>query len=393
MFKSISYILLIISCNITQFAFSQNYNSTSKQKININNCKDIDKIYQEVSKIRNLRTHTPIKCLSHTPTLFHKAYLEHNNLLTNHKRLIAEEFLFKVLRLIPNDYNYQDCYLNPNSSLVKVFYSDPLKSIVTKDTEQLQIDILAHEVVHAIQEQNFALKKIKKISAKFTDTAIGLASILEGDAILVQKIYLQNHPRNIDTITQKRDQDNIQENCQLPLQLQELYDFPYLFGYLYAKKHGFEHINQILRNYQNFTTKEILEKKLIEKNSINQKINISTQLASKQQESFNDSMGQQFIRLMFSKELNSIDSMRAGMGWFDDRIVFYKKNEIPVGFYWSSKWISEADSLEYQSAWIRYLSNVYKLKLHNTKNLSFCFQGECWEIKLNKFVVSVRYFR
>lgn len=382
---------LILFCSFAQFAFSQSKLPTH------NNCANLISVTQEVSRIRKLKAQTDIKCLSLSEQDFNQAYISHSNKYSSIQRLGHEEFIFKSLGVIPKNYNYQNCYLNSDSRSIKAFYSEELSAIISKNSISLEDDILAHEVVHALQEQNFNLTHIKKEASRFTDTAIGLASILEGDAVLVQKLYLRNHPRDRsrEELSSKLFSTNQKESkdCELPSKLQELYDFPYLFGYLFAKHQGFKNLDQILRKFSIISTKEILENKLQKPNNYKYFTVKSNNQFLGLKEQFRDTLGQQFIRLLFSNYLNAVDSIRAAKGWVTDQFIVYSKTEKPSAFQWHSLWTSETDAIEYRNAWITFLSAQNKIKLQFVNNLEISTSTGRWSLQQENTSVFLSYWQ
>ena len=60
------------------------------------------------------------------------------------------------------------------------------------DTPNAKVTV-AHELTHALQDQHFDLTKLEKEAAK-THSSDALRSLVEGDAVRVQKLYLKTLP-------------------------------------------------------------------------------------------------------------------------------------------------------------------------------------------------------
>jgi hypothetical protein len=92
--------------------------------------------------------------------------------------------------------------------------------------------ILAHELMHAMQDQHFSLKKLPLEEKRNDDRAIAAASLVEGEATLVMMDYMMRNPSArmiLDNIGAMFVQ-NMDELFKAPRILRESLIFPYQDG-------------------------------------------------------------------------------------------------------------------------------------------------------------------
>jgi hypothetical protein len=120
------------------------------------------------------------------------------------KRFAQEELSMKKLGFLPRDFNLREFLVKSTGQQIAAYYDDETKTVsmlswVPPDRQQ---PILAHELTHALQDQNYDLRKWMKANAKSAGTAsksvetgnddgaTARKAVVEGQAMVVYVDYL-----------------------------------------------------------------------------------------------------------------------------------------------------------------------------------------------------------
>ncbi len=113
------------------------------------------------------------------------------------KRFAQQELSMKKLGFLPRDFNLKEFLVKSTGQEVAAYYDDETKTIsmlnwVPPDRQE---PILAHELTHALQDQNYDLAKWMKAGSKaedgsaMGDSAIARKAVVEGQAMVVYVDY------------------------------------------------------------------------------------------------------------------------------------------------------------------------------------------------------------
>jgi hypothetical protein len=114
------------------------------------------------------------------------------------KRFAQEELSMKKLGFLPRDFNLKEFLVKSTGQEIAAYYDDETKmiSMLNWVPPDRQEPILAHELTHALQDQNYDLAKWMKAGSKSTDgaptddSAIARKAVVEGQAMVVYVDYL-----------------------------------------------------------------------------------------------------------------------------------------------------------------------------------------------------------
>jgi len=108
------------------------------------------------------------------------------------KDRLADNAIFETMLMISSEENSSDLREANRGEVVGGFYNfEQDRIVVVSDTpESLQIDeeVLAHEIGHAVQDQQFNLSQYERPT---TDIDKGILGLIEGDVDLIEYRYLQ----------------------------------------------------------------------------------------------------------------------------------------------------------------------------------------------------------
>ena len=111
----------------------------------------------------------------------------------------------------------------------------------------------AHEIVHALQDQSFNLAKLQARYEKQADAATAVLALVEGDAVLTQQLWAQEH------LSAQEQQQAALDNggggealARAPRYLRDSLFFPYVRGAYFVgdlyREGGFDAVDEALRN-------------------------------------------------------------------------------------------------------------------------------------------------
>ena len=153
----------------------------------------------------------------------------------------AEIDLFWLLRLIDDrDIDLEQVLIDAQAADIYGFYDPESKEtyVIAEDEELSALEevILAHEIVHALQDQHFGLQRLEDLEPDY-DAVLAFRSVVEGDAVLTQELYAQRY------LDEDRQAEYMQEAMaatqdpaaqaaldELPEYFMEQFSFPYVAG-------------------------------------------------------------------------------------------------------------------------------------------------------------------
>jgi hypothetical protein len=114
------------------------------------------------------------------------------------KRFAQEELSMKKMGFLPRDFNLKEFLVKSTGQEIAAYYDDETKTIsmVNWVPPDRQEPILAHELTHALQDQNYDLAKWMKAATKASDGgatddgAMARKAVVEGQAMVVYVDYL-----------------------------------------------------------------------------------------------------------------------------------------------------------------------------------------------------------
>jgi hypothetical protein len=112
------------------------------------------------------------------------------------QRFVQAEMTMKKLGFVPRDFNLKEFVVKSTGQEIAGYYDDEMKTIsllnwVPADRQE---PILAHELTHALQDQNYELRKWMKGGEKGTseedESAVARKAVVEGQAMVVYLDYV-----------------------------------------------------------------------------------------------------------------------------------------------------------------------------------------------------------
>jgi hypothetical protein len=224
-------------------------------------CAQIPPLAQQITEVSGMPLRHPVPCDFITKEKI-KAFLNKRvKEVAKPEDLRAEELTLKKFGLVPADYDLAKSTIDLLTEQAAAFYDYDRKKLFITDTtsSETQEPVLAHEVAHAIADQNYNLSKFIKAGRKSDDGSTARLAVMEGQAtwlmseLLAQKMgqSLKDSPALLAMMSGATEgaagQYPVFDNSPLYLRLTLI--FPYTKGMLFQNavfgrdgQEGFEEV-------------------------------------------------------------------------------------------------------------------------------------------------------
>ena len=160
----------------------------------------VREIQEDVAEMRGLKFQAPVQAGVQKPADLKKMLIGEFEKEASAKEMDEQARVLKAFGLIPEDYDLRASILKFMSEQIGGFYDPEKKHLFLIDRtdsmgggmEQKMNDqmVMAHELHHALQDQNFALDRWFDVLGDHEDRIQGYKSLIEGEAQLVGMTYL-----------------------------------------------------------------------------------------------------------------------------------------------------------------------------------------------------------
>lgn len=293
-----------------------------------------EKQFAHVSKLRGLNIKGTISGLSVEPQELVRHVGDSVSIQTPPEALSGTEAMLVGLGAAPFDFNFRSTMLDLLGENLQGLYDPHLKMMLVRSGNDANRDVtLAHELVHALQDQHFDLGEIIDFEADDTDKSSALSCLAEGDATSTMfDAVLPNGQTALDLppgfIRQQFSslQSSAQQNA--PAIIVRSLAAPYLDGVEFVhqlrKRGGFKEVDRVFRTPP-VSTEQVLH---LEKYDL-QEPSIPVKLPAPPQPgwtlTFHDIWGEQSLRLLFEEWLPQDRAKAAAAGWGGDRISLFSQ--------------------------------------------------------------------
>ena len=222
--------------------------------------------------------------------------------------------------------------------------------------------VLAHELTHALQDQNFGLLKMPLEVKTDDDLALATSALIEGDATLVMDDYelqnfrLQDLHRSITGLLSQ----NMKQFQDAPRILRDSLTFPYVRGMEFCEQlrdeGGYAAISDAFKNPPT-STSQILhpEEYLAHEEPIRIDWQDTSVLGEKPVE--DNVLGEFGTRILLSQFLGDTAGIADSQGWRGDRYLAYADGKALV---WKTIWVDDAHAENFHEALKQYLTARFK---------------------------------
>ena len=258
----------------------------------------------------------------------------------------------EALGLIERGYPLRAKFLDLLQEQVLAFYDQHCLYMLKGARPEQNDAVLAHELVHALQDQHFNLGALGLEDKGNDDRVLAANALVEGDATLVMAEFAGSRPGV--------SASNAHEIHKAPRWLRQTLLFPYLHGQRFCSE---------LRQ-RGYSLSELYKRPPL---SSSQVLHPAKYLANERPVEVQDLgpelfysnvLGEFGTRILLAECLGAESAESAAEGWRGDRYVLYNKG---ADLVWKSAWDSDQDAQEFTQALRRYWAgrsrshwNVYR---------------------------------
>jgi hypothetical protein len=365
---------------------------------------DLEAIKKEVEEIRGLKFKEPIehKTMGRNdvrPYLLSKLKEGDIEDLSNLGKLLIALHLWNESR------SFKDSYLDDLTNGAGGFYDTDTKAFyeILEGDEPIawRKVICAHELTHALQDQNFPeVFELMEANETSGDEILALQSLIEGDATFTQEAYM------ISKLTQEEMGEllnysiRITEEIKMDPLIEKIMLFPYLKGAKFVLDlymiGDIKEINKAFRNLPT-TTEQIMHPKKYFEGINGSEVTLPNMMVSLQKDWTKideDVFGEAMIYLILGKYLSEQGARSSAGGWNGDRYVYYE-SESNYLLIAKLNWDSRKDALEFYNSWYDFTkawSTNQSLKLINIPLLqsNFPFRPRHRSLKVGDIYVFLK---
>ena len=267
------------------------------------------------------------------------------------------------------------------------FY-DPETDEFVLINEDEEFDVLeqlthAHEFVHALQDQHFDLEQLDDDSLD-SEASMALSALAEGDATLVQSLYLIEGYLSPDellaALSESLDVDTSILDEAPPVLARELM-FPYLEGVEFVQalytNGGFDAVDQAWQDPPQSTEHILHPQRYIDGDSpqIVSLAPLTDTLGAGWQLLDQDIIGELYLREYLIQQLDQQKVDIAATGWGGDQYaVYWNESDEDLVLVLRITWDSPADNAEFMDLYREYPGEVLGSKSRKQPD-----GGQCWE--------------
>lgn len=292
------------------------------------------------------------------------------------KEIRAVERVLVTFGLAPEGVDLLESNTKYLGEAVGGFYDSNTKKLYVvgsdKKLDAVTESIYSHELTHALQDQHFDLKRVRKrLTGNNDDVGRALTSLIEGDATAVQNTYVRSTPGLAKRIRteqgKRRTNPNLLKNT--PRIIVESFRFPYSAGSSFVaalfQHGGLKAVNSAYKDPPTSTEQVLHPQKYINRDQPTQvKLpNLSTPLGTGWKKLSENTFGEFGIDVLF---LGKQQSRRAfetaltkGAGWDGDRYALYTNRDYEV-LIWETVWDTAKDAEEFAAALRAYDEGRFK---------------------------------
>ena len=296
--------------------------------------------------------------------------------------------LLNAFDFVPRDFDYYNFTLDLYAEQIAGFY-DPETNEFVVVSDDAELDALeqwthAHEFVHALQDQYYDLDSLDDESLD-SEASAALLSMVEGEAVLVQNLYLLGGYFSFDELNQMLSLSTETESPvfdSAPPVLANDLIFPYTSGYEFMQtlynQGGFDAIDEAWANPPQ-STEHILHPDRYLAGDMPQLVSIAPltdTLGTGWRQLDQDVFGEFYLRQYLEQKLLAPQVDSAASGWGGDQYAVYW-NEDTDGLVMVLRlaWDSAQDGEEFATALADYTTASYGGPGRVESDGGVCWQG------------------
>ncbi|MEW6736691.1 MAG: hypothetical protein AB1489_35710 [Acidobacteriota bacterium] len=357
-----------------------------------------DNILKDVSQMRGLPAKTPVKSGFKTHSELETIIIRDLDEENSPQELQTQTKLLTRLGLIPKGYAIREEMIKLLGEQIGGFYEPRTGEFYLVDWLELeeQKPVMAHELMHAIQDQNFDLRRFEKFPKDQGDQELAIHALIEGEATVVMFNYIFK-PQGLDItkipipLSSILDTANKGDDARFPIltntpaAIRETLEFPYFYGASFVqevvRRSSWQKISDLYTELPESTEQILHPDKFFERDHpIKIKLaELSKELGKGWRKSDINIHGEFGYYLILAQYLDKKRAQAAAAGWGGDQFIFYEQtdgdNNAITQF---TTWDQEKEAVEFFEAYNERTLKRYhqpkpvkeeaNLKIYNTED-------------------------
>lgn len=313
-----------------------------------------------VEEVRGLKFVQPLQVKKGNPGDFGRKLLREFKETFGQDLAAVERFL-KVLRVVPDALDLQKAAQVFLLASFSAFYDAGAITL----GENTDLNTLAHELTHALDDQHFGLAKLKTSAPVRFDALMALASLIEGDAEVVENLHRYGQSTKPDLqklreYVENEWKDSVKRRPEFPAVFSLSLSFPYTWGEYFVEwhrqKNGQEGVNKLFAAPPR-STEQILhpDKYGTDEPTVIDASNLQAALQEFRM-TYQTTLGELGTRALLWSMLKQ-DPAFAAQGWDGDWTALFE-GEQGRFVVWLSVWDSEEHARQARAAFVEALRKV-----------------------------------
>ncbi len=305
---------------------------------------------------------------------------------------------YKALGMLPAELDYRSMVLALYEEQVGGYYDPKKKTFFLADwiAPDMQEPIIAHEFVHALDDQNFNIEKLIERIKGNSDAMLAHSAFVEGEATLVMMLdalsalgvqldfSTMDFDGTIGSAMMALSAAQFSKFSEAPRMLREALTFPYLKGITFVaygqKRGGWAAINKVYADLPASTEQILHPEKYYQQRDppVPVSLGMVDQLVPKEWKNIYEDVLGEFMMLQLLEGVDDRDeAKRAAAGWGGDRLRVYQRGQ---EFAWVelSVWDSQRDAVEFAGAFsktVQSRSPQFVLQTQETSKPELTWRG------------------
>jgi hypothetical protein len=345
----------------------------------------IARIADQVQEVRDLTFKRPVSPEALTPRQLSKLVAESYESQYPKDQAASEERALITIGALPAGTDLHKAVLDFGASQILGFYDTQTHRLVFQSGQRmspLAKFTLAHELTHALQDQNFGLGRLDRLSRRCQDDrAEAFLSVIEGDAVISQVQWARANLSQEEIIEIQGEASRIPPPPEsVPQFVQDVFAFPYEAGQTFVQailaRGGLEALDRALRNPP-ASTEQVLHPNRYPRD-VPQDVgapDVSARLGAGWKAIDSSDVGEGFLRVMLDLELPVTDAQRAAAGWDGGQYrAFGKGSQTAVLLL--TVWDTERDAREFADSMERWVRDRHGSVMRRGTSLTVLFASD-----------------
>jgi hypothetical protein len=268
-----------------------------------------------------------------------------------------------ALELVPADYDFVTGMLKLVEGRIAGFYEPEDRTMYLADdlSDDEAVETLAHELVHALQDQSFPLRPMLRFSEGDSDRTAAAHAVIEGDAMSAMLDVVTGSAFNLSETAMRRlisaSTALSLVGMQTPKFLQSTLNAPYTDGFAlvqeFRRRGGWPAVDAVWRAMPE-TTEQLLHPDKLDAREPAMVLQVPPLdvLGADFRAVFDDVMGEQGLRMVLEQWANHQQASAAASGWGGDRFVVARRDgpnaprQHEIALAWHLRMDTPADAAE-----------------------------------------------